>query len=81
MTHGQGAGRLLRDFGKRLRASRIAAGYESASDFARDLGIEAPAYRKYERGEAQPPIDALGRICDLTGKTADFLMFGRSTKI
>jgi len=30
---------LEREFGRRLRACRIVAGYEEASDFAADLGI------------------------------------------
>lgn len=52
-------------------------GYESAADFAADIGVEAPTYRAYERGESLPPIDVLERICDVTGMTLDFLLLGR----
>lgn len=69
--------RMMRDFGKRLRAARISAGYETAADFARDLGIEVARYRKYERGDAMPPVDILGTISSLTGKSLDFLILGR----
>lgn len=39
---GHRADRLMQQFGRRLRAARITAGYEDAAIFAADLGIEAP---------------------------------------
>lgn len=71
---------MMRDFGKRLRAARISAGYETAEDFASDLGVEPPRYRKYERGDAMPPIDLLEMVCTLTSKSLDFLILGRSDR-
>jgi transcriptional regulator with XRE-family HTH domain len=69
--------RLMRDFGGRLRALRIVAGYNNAEDFAADLGVEAPRYRKYERGDAWPPLDILARIAELTNCKLDFLLLGK----
>lgn len=69
--------RMLREFGRRLRAARISAGYEEASDFASDLGIESPRYRKYERGEIMPPLDVLDGIVRLTERSLDWLLLGK----
>lgn len=77
MTDNKRTKRMLREFGKRLRASRIAVGYATAEDFAKDVGIEAARYRQYERGGAMPPIDLLDAFCQLTDKSSDFLLFGR----
>jgi transcriptional regulator with XRE-family HTH domain len=71
---------LLRRFGRRLRSARITAGYDSAEDFADDIGIEAPAYRKYERGESQPRIDTLEDIVRLLGCDCGWLLFGLPTR-
>lgn len=69
--------RLMQQFGRRLRAARITAGYEEAADFAADLGIEAPRYRKYERGESVPPLDVLEGINTMTGRSLDWLLLGK----
>ena len=69
--------RLMQKFGERLRALRIVAKYENAQDFATELGVKGPAYRKYERGDAWPPLDVLVRIGQLTNTTMDFLLLGK----
>lgn len=66
----------MRDFGRRLRAARITAGYDHASEMAKDLGVEPPAYRKYERGQSVPPLDVLAMIHDITGRSLDWLLLG-----
>lgn len=68
---------MMKDFGKRLAASRIAAGYAKGTHFAKDLGVAVERYRTYERGRSMPPPDILEMICDLTNKTTDFLILGR----
>jgi transcriptional regulator with XRE-family HTH domain len=80
MVSGKKSKRMMKAFGLRLRASRIAAGYVEGQDLAKDLACEAPRYRQWERGDAMPPIDFLEMICDLTGKTSDFLLFGRTDR-
>lgn len=69
--------RMMAAWGRRLAASRLAAGFETAADMAREVKMEANAYRKYERGEAMAPIDMLELICKLTGKSLDFLLLGK----
>lgn len=70
--------RLMKEFGKRLRASRIAIGYENAADLARDLDIDPNRYRHYERGTHLPPIDTLSDLREVLGKSLDFLIAGVS---
>lgn len=67
---------LQQAMGRRLRALRIVAGYETADAFAALLGIEPARYRKYERGEATPAIDVLESIGIKTETSIDWLLFG-----
>lgn len=77
MARDRHAARLMRDFGRRLRAARITAGYDEAADFAAVLGLESPRYRRYERGESMPPLDVLEDIADRTRRSLDWLLLGR----
>lgn len=72
--------KMMRDFGVRLRAARIIAGYDSAADFAKDLGIGYNRYTKNERGESIPRLDVLDHMCTLTNVTADYLLRGKQPK-
>ena len=65
---------ILRTFGKRLKAAREKAGYDSAQRFAHMLGLEPPTYRKYERGEAEPNFETLTRMCELLKITPNHLL-------
>lgn len=68
---------IMSNFGKRLRKAREAAGYASAQQFAGVLGIEPHTYRHYERGEREPNLELLARICELLSVTPnDLLPFG-----
>ncbi len=71
---------MLGQFGIRLRAVRIASGFPDGSLAAADLGVEAPRYRKYERGEAIPPVPVLLAICTMFNTTSDFLLFGHTER-
>jgi transcriptional regulator with XRE-family HTH domain len=55
------------DFGKILKKARESAGYATAEDFATILGVEAPRYRYWERGEAMPSVTMVVRICHYLG--------------
>jgi transcriptional regulator with XRE-family HTH domain len=68
----------LSGFAERLRQVREACGFATARAFARTLGIEEAAYRRYERGESYPHPETLGRIRQLTGATIDYLYFGEA---
>lgn len=67
---------LMRNFGKRLRAVRIARGYQTAEDMARALKIEGPRYRSWERGGSIPHLDLLEDLRKLTDVSLDFLLLG-----
>lgn len=66
-----------RTFAKRLKAMRIAAGYETAKTFADALDMQSGTYGKYERAEAEPSFECLLLICDLLRTTPDFLLAGK----
>jgi transcriptional regulator with XRE-family HTH domain len=56
----------------RLRAARIAAGYDTQAPFAKELGIELERYKKWESGRTPIQHEFLPRVCELTGKDANF---------
>jgi transcriptional regulator with XRE-family HTH domain len=65
-------------FALRLRVARLGvSGAPSAKAFAAMLGLEAEAYRRYERAETEPSLATLARIADVTGCTTDFLIRGK----
>lgn len=66
--------RIMKMFGQRLRSARETAGFASAAKFAGALGMHEHAYRKYERGEASPPLDTITRICELLDVTPNYLL-------
>ena len=61
----------------RLEAVRMLTGQDKGQ-FAKDLGLEAETYRRYERGETQPNIDTLLRIREETGVSLDALLAGKA---
>lgn len=69
--------RLMRDFGRRLRAARLTAGWEQAVDFGAQIGCEKARYGRYERGEVTPPLDVLEDIVGHLGVTLDWLLLGK----
>lgn len=56
---------VMQTFSDRLKRARVAAGFETAKDCADALGVEAPTYRQWERGQASPDLEMLTRICKL----------------
>ena len=50
----------------------------SAAEFAGQLGIEGARYRRYERGEMEPPLEVLQLIRAMTGVSLDWLVAGIS---
>ena len=65
--------RILLEFGKRLKKARKRK-FPSAAQFAYHLGMEPPAYRKYERGGASPNLETLTRIYEHLGVTPNDLL-------
>jgi transcriptional regulator with XRE-family HTH domain len=66
--------KIMRSFGRRLRQARERAGYKSAQSFAEAMGFDPHAYRKYERGQAEPNFEKLLRICEILKITTDELL-------
>lgn len=62
-------------FAQRLKTARERK-FETASGFAKELGVEAETYRRWERGETEPGIADLNSILELTEVSADFLITG-----
>lgn len=61
-----------KDLAMRLRAARIAAGYDTQGPFAKALGIELERYKKWESGRTPIQHEYLPRACELTGKDANY---------
>ena len=43
-------------------------------DVSKLLNISQPTYAGYETGRTQPDLETLGKICDLLGVSADWLL-------
>lgn len=65
---------IMRTFAKRLKQAREAAGYASAQKLAARLGLDPHAYRKYERGDAEPNFETLLRICETLNVETNYLL-------
>ena len=64
MTASEFDAMVRREFSRRLKEARVAAGFRSAAAFARTLGIEEARYRHWERGRSLPDIEFLAvRLC------------------
>lgn len=72
--------KIMKTFGDRLKEAREAK-FASAQEFAGILGAGPHAYRKYERGDAEPNYDMLTRICQLLGITPNDLLPMASQKV
>lgn len=72
----QSGGRVRQGFANRLKHAREAR-YETAQDFAIVIGLEAHTYRKYERGDSEPPIAVLGQMAVALGVSVDYLILGK----
>ena len=62
-------------FAQRLRLARQQK-YDHAYQLAQVVGLEAETYRRYERGETEPDIRALGKIARALNVSLDYLVFG-----
>ena len=62
----------------RLKELRKAAGWRTAEDFAKHIGIPTKTYRNYEQGVRNLYLDVACELCDALGCTLDELA-GRET--
>lgn len=61
-----------KEFAMRLKAARIAAGYDTQKPFAMALGIEPERYKKWESGRTPIQHEYLTQVCELTGKDPNY---------
>ena len=61
-------------FAKRLKAIRVPRGYRTARSFAEALSIDENRYTRYERGEVEPSLDLILKICSLLNATPNDLL-------
>ena len=66
--------KIMATFGKRLKLARERAGDPSAEQFAGALGVHPHTYRHYERGQSEPNLETLTRMCELLRITTDELL-------
>lgn len=64
--------------GKRIERAREEAGFHNASEFARLIGSAPNTVYRYERGEQLPKVEYLVRIAEVTGRSMEWIMRGRS---
>lgn len=65
--------------GRRLRASRIASGFDDPDYFAQFLGVRPQMYRRAEAGTAKGAdlLSLLIMVGEITNRSLDFLVRGR----
>jgi transcriptional regulator with XRE-family HTH domain len=69
-------------FATRLKALRQSYGIDigepglTQEEFAKRLGLQGETYRRYERGETEPPLRVLAAIRRLTGINLNSLIAG-----
>lgn len=62
--------------GRRLKALRLAKGYDKIRHFAEDLDVNEDRYDKWEKGKALIPADEALKLKRKFGITSDWLYFG-----
>lgn len=70
------ATQLLEDFGVRLCAARIAAGFSTRKELADHIGVDQNTYTPWERGRSYPSAKTLLALREAVGVSLDWLMAG-----
>lgn len=71
---------MKEEFGKRIRNIREEMGLTKEA-FARTLGVSGQYLGIVERGGSYLSIDKLKILCDLTGLSADYILFGKDSNV
>ena len=66
----------LQAIGDRLVATRLALGYENASEFAQLAGLTPQSLSNYEKGYRRPDLDQAFKLNSAFGLTLDWLYYG-----
>jgi transcriptional regulator with XRE-family HTH domain len=59
----------------KLCAARIQEKMWTVEEAAREIGVDAQTYRRWEQGEQTPRLGSLRQLCSVYGKTARELGF------
>ena len=68
--------RTPKAIGLRLKALRLANGFDSQIEFAKALGVGDSAYNSWETGAQRPGLTQAFRVVDKFGVSLDFLYRG-----
>jgi transcriptional regulator with XRE-family HTH domain len=64
-------------FGRRVRAGRIATGFNSAEDFADAVGMGCDRYAAIENGTLMPDLAELALIASTTNRSIHYMVTGK----
>jgi transcriptional regulator with XRE-family HTH domain len=71
---------VRQSFARRLRAARIANGFDSMRELAASLGIEEARYGRWERAETEPDLEMLMKLRSALSISLDVLICGRAVE-
>lgn len=66
----------MKDISVRIKSARVTAGYSTADEFAQEIDENPATYRRYERGEVEPPVKVWLGIKRVTGYSLDWIFTG-----
>ena len=75
MPHGQ----TKKEFGRRLRMARVAAGFATGRAFAEALGEHEDTVNTWELGKRYPAVATLHRVTTMLKVTSDYLYWGEES--
>ena len=67
---------MRKEFGRRLKAVRLATGYRTIRAFAQEVDVHEDTLGMWELGKRMPPPHELHKILKRTRVTSDFLYYG-----
>lgn len=64
--------------GARIKNAR---GTKTQHAFADELGVSPRAVQYWEAGQRKPEIDQLQKLCEVTGRSSTYFIFGEEEKV
>lgn len=71
---------LLKDIGERIRAIRNSMKMNK-EELGRELGVTGQFLGVVESGNSSMGYDKLKKLCDISGYSADYILFGRNVNV
>lgn len=60
----------------RLKALRLASGFEQATDWCEHIGVLPNVWNPFERGSRRISLDVAIKVCEKTGASLDWIYRG-----